>query len=214
MRDIINPEWNEEDEKPGSTVDETKKEIAETMGKPKKRLSVGISGQPRLHGGYPTTVEITERLRDILGEWKELYDMTLLCPFLGEGDLLAAECAQGMNLPVEAVLDAPLRQVMRRIHEKTAGQETTELRYRQAFANCKSVRVIARECGAERGYAAPEEPGAYIAARCGALLAIWDGKTLPLTAPDGAPVNRSSTFAIIRLAQERGIWVHVIPCPR
>lgn len=122
---------------------------------------------------------------------KKNYTVELYSGFAYGADSLFAEAAIDCGLKVYAVLPCPQEEFAA---EQPDGGEL----FKKLIVHAEGI--IYAENSVERYVGVSE----YVLSNCNELLAIWDGKKLPLTDVDGKPVNRGGTYHTILLAQKSG----------
>lgn len=108
----------------------------------------------------------------------------LFCGFADGSDLLFAEEALGLGIPLVAILPCSA--------EEFAGEHASPDRFRLLLARAEEV-LIARDRRAR--YAGVTQK---MLDCCDELLALWDGRELPLFDGEGREINRGGTYDTIR----------------
>ncbi len=144
------------------------------------------------------------RVKEILEGFAQTYHVIVRTCFARGADQLIAECAAELGLTLKADLPMPVEEFIanvRRDGEENGVPFTAEdeLRMRHLLAQTAVCRVIRDERSV---YAAAS---AYIVQKCDKVIALWDGKELPLEDGQGNPVNRGGTYDCICMAQRRGL---------
>ena len=128
-------------------------------------------------------------------------------------DQLIAECAAELGLTLKANLPMPVEEYIENVRNDTIANghkfgEEEELKMRHLLAQTVVCRVVSDPVYT---YAAAN---AYIVKKCDKLIALWDGKELPLEDYDGKPINRGGTYDCINMARENGKEVIIVDCCR
>lgn len=161
--------------------------------------------------------QLKEKIKSVLLKYTETYHVTVRTCYAYGADQLIAECANELGLTTKAVIPARYEEYVKTVrgdclscgHEFTADDE---LNMRHLLAQTVVCKVV------------PDPENYYLAAsghlisHCDKLIALWDGKELPLTDGNGKPVNRGGTYDCIRMARGRGLKdgedIHIIDCQR
>ena len=161
--------------------------------------------------------KIKERIKKILLKYNENYRVIVRTCYAYGGDQLIAECANELGLTTKAVIPTEYEkyiEVLRQdcLQNGRGFSTEDELKTRHLLAQtvvCKTVK------DAKNFYLGASE---YLVNHCQKLIALWDGKELPLFDNDGAPINRGGTYDCIRMAKERGLTegddIFIINCER
>ena len=176
----------------------------------KSNLEIAVTGH-RFISDEPKRLK--ETVREILKRYGKMYRVTV-CSCLAYGaDLLVAECAAELGFPLKAVLPMPTEVYIESIrqdllaHGKRFTKEDEAL-MRHLLAQTVSCTVVED----------PQLPynGAskYLVDECDKLIALWDGKTLPLEDEQGRPINRGGTYDCITRAEAQKKEVIVVKCRR
>ena len=160
---------------------------------------------------------VKERVKKILLKYNDNYRVIVRTSYAYGADLLIAECAEELGIATKAVIPADYESYIEVIRQDCLanGREFTkkdELKVRHLLALtvvCKTVT------DPENFYLGASE---YLVNNCDKLIALWDGKELPLTDSEGKPINRGGTYDCIRMAKERGLTenddIFIIHCHR
>ena len=159
---------------------------------------VALTGHRNLH---PDCVaEVEKSLQRELKAIQALgFRVRLWCGFADGADLIGVRAAVALGIPVEAVLPRPLDEYRR---------EVTEPDFDELLE--KAAGVFAVPALTPDVY---DNAGRCLVNSADELIAVWDGKALPLE-EDGFPVNRGGTYHLITLAGARGIPVRVVSARR
>lgn len=161
--------------------------------------------------------KLKERVKSILLKYSENYRVVVRTCCAYGADQLIAECANELGISTKAVIPADYEEYIQVIRRDCLenGHEFTyedELKTRHLLAQtvvCKTVK------GSKNFYLGASE---YLVNHCQKLIALWDGKELPLFDENGAQINRGGTYDCIRLAKQRGLTagedIHIIKCRR
>ena len=139
---------------------------------------------------------LKERIRSYLQNLCTSYVVELYSGLAFGADCLFAEEAFSCGAKVHAVLPCPAE-------EFAAEQPDGGVLFHRLIVKAQSV--IFAENAKERYVGVSE----YIVNQCDELLAIWDGKELPLTDDSGRSVNRGGTYHTILLAEKAGKPVRI-----
>lgn len=148
--------------------------------------------------------KLKREIKDILLRLGKDNRVVVRTCFAYGADQLVAECAAELGLAIKADIPMPYEEYIADVKgdarkSGVAFTEEDELRMRHLLAQTVVCKVIPDPVFT---YA---RASAYIVEKCDKLIAIWDGKELPLEDGDKKPVNRGGTYDCIRMAQERGL---------
>lgn len=160
---------------------------------------------------------VKERIKQILLKYNDNYRVIVRTSYAYGADLLIAECAEELGLTTKAVIPTDYENYIEVIRQDCLanGHEFTkadELKVRHLLALtvvCKTVTDPENfYLGASRD----------LVNNCDKMIALWDGRELPLTDSEGKPINRGGTYDCIRMAKERGLTenddIFIIRCHR
>lgn len=160
---------------------------------------------------------IKEKIKAILKKYAEEYRVIVRTCYANGADILIAECADELNLTTKAVLPMEYEQHIRDVigDRQTHGNPMTEnevLHLRHLLALAVVCKVVPDPVYTYY------ESGKYLIEKCDRLIAVWDGKELPLHDRDNNPINRGGTYHCIDIARKRGLkdneTIHFIDCFR
>lgn len=160
--------------------------------------------------------KLKEQIKEILLKYAEDYRVIVRTCYGYGADWLIAECANELGLTTKASLPTDYESYIDVVRSDCLenGVDFTyghELKMRHLLAQtvvCKTAR------DPEFFYLAASK---YLIKKCKKLIALWDGKDLPVFDENGNPINRGGTYDCIRMARERGLTkedIHIIPCTR
>lgn len=149
----------------------------------------------RIHGFDERVVRnaVFEHLQSLRREYGEV---VLCCGLAYGSDSLFAEEAIDCGVKLCVVLPCPA-------NEFAAEQPDGGELFNRLFARAESVVLAVDSVNRYEGISR------YIVEHCDELLAIWDGRELPLTDENGRGINRGGTYHTILLAKERGKVVRI-----
>lgn len=160
---------------------------------------------------------LKDKIKSVLKSYAKDYRVIVRTCYASGADLLIAECANELNLTTKAVIPMPyeehIRDVMRdrEAHGKPMTEEE-ELHLRHLLALTVVCKVVPDPVFTYY------ESGKYLIEKCDKVIALWDGRELPLYDMSGNPVNRGGTYHCIDLARKRGLKdgesIHIIGCYR
>ena len=117
------------------------------------------------------------------------YSVVLYTCMADGADMLFAEEAVACGIRTVAVLPKPVAEY--------AGEHVDKVRWERMFGQATATVETT-------GY---EKASEYLLSHCRELLAVWDGKELPLFDEEGKPINRGGTYDTVRLAKKTGIKI-------
>lgn len=177
-------------------------------------LVVGGTGHRYFNGDVTA---IKQKIKSILVGYAKDYRVIVRTCYAAGADLLIAECACELGLTTKAAIPMPYEQHIASIADdaENSGKPlpiADILRARHLLAQTAVCKVIPD----------PEftyyEASRYVVDNCDKLIAVWDGKELPLFDSDGKPINRGGTYHCITIAKARGLKertdIHIIECTR
>ncbi len=165
----------------------------------KPDLEIGGMG----HRFYKDKKEVIKELvKKQLLKYSEKYNVTVRTCYAYGADQLIAECANELGLTTKATLPTDLEsyiKIIRKDCEENGYRfsEEDELNMRHLIAQtvvCKTVR------DPEHFYLAASM---HIIEKCNVLIAIWDGKQIPLEDENKNPINRGGTYHNLMTAKKR-----------
>ena len=156
---------------------------------------------------------IKSEVKRCLQKYSETNQVVVRTCFACGADQIIAECALELGLTVKAVIPLEYEAYIADVKADAistghAFTEQDELKMRHLLAQtvvCKPVIDSVHRY---------EAASKYIIDKCNVLIAIWDGKEMPLFDENKSPINRGGTYDSIRIAQESGKKVYVIKCSR
>lgn len=160
---------------------------------------------------------LKNQIKNILAAYAKDYRVTVKTCYAAGADMLIAECACELGLNTEAVLPMEYEEYINDVIRdgKTNGNPLSPQdisRLRGLLAQTFACEVVPDP---EFAYC---EASKYLISKCDKLIALWDGKELPLQDKCGAPVNLGGTYHSICLAKERGLKegedIHIVRCSR
>lgn len=160
--------------------------------------------------------KLKEQIKEILLKYSEDYRVIVRTCYSFGADWLIAECANELGITTKASLPTDYESYIDLTRNDCIenGVDFTyehELKMRHLLAQtvvCKTAR------DPEFFYLAASR---YLIKKCKKLIALWDGKELPMSDENGNPVNRGGTYDCILMARERGLTnedIHIIHCTR
>lgn len=160
--------------------------------------------------------KLKKQIKAIIAKYSEDNRVIVRTCFGYGADQLIAECAAEMNVTIKAVLPTTYEHFISVVKADCISNghkfdESDELRMRHLLAQtvvCKTVR------NEENFYLGASR---YIIDKCDKVIALWDGKVLPLE-KNGEPVNLGGTYHCIEMAKARGLKldedIHIVACHR
>ncbi len=182
---------------------------------PKPSIIVAGIGHRYIKDG---TSIIKTKVKKILTDLCLKYNVIVGTSYAYGADQIIAECANELNLMTQAILPYPYDDFIKYVKDDAVmnGIQYTsedEMHLRLLLAqtmNCESVKK-------EQGDVF-EMASIHNINRCNKLIAIWDGKELPLNDENNNPINRGGTYDCIVRAKELGLKeetdIFVIKCSR
>lgn len=161
---------------------------------------------------------IKTKVKKILTDLCLKYNVIVGTSYAYGADQIVAECANELNLMTQAILPYPHDDFIKYVKEDAVmnGIQYTsedEMRLRLLLAQTINCESIEQNKGNVFEMAAKSNID-----RCDKLIAIWDGKELPLNDENKNPINRGGTYDCIVRAKELGLKedtdIFVIKCSR
>lgn len=161
--------------------------------------------------------KLKERVKKILLKYNENYRVIVRTCFAYGADQLIAECANELGLTTKAVIPTDYEnyiEVIRRdcMENGNVFSYEEELKTRHLLAQTVTCKTVT---DAKNFYLGASE---YLINHCQKVIALWDGRELPLFDENGAQINRGGTYDCIRMAKERGLAegddIYIIRCDR
>lgn len=159
---------------------------------------------------------IKRKIKDVLVRYSDNYRVVVRTCFALGADQLIAECANELGLATKAVIPADYESYIALVKRdcEDSGREFSsddELKMRHLLARTAVCKTVV---DSEHIYLGASK---YLVEHCDKLIAIWDGKELPLFDGNGKEINRGGTYDCIRMAKERGLKdddLFIIRCQR
>lgn len=173
-------------------------------------LQIAVSGH-RFIADDPKKLKAT--VREILERYGKMYRVTV-CSCLAYGaDLLVSECAAELGFPLKAVLPMPTEVYIENIRQDLLANakiftKEDEALMRRLLGQAVSCTVV------EDPQLPYDGASKYLVDECEKLIALWDGKELPLEDEQGRPINRGGTYDCIKRAEAQKKEVIVVQCHR
>lgn len=161
---------------------------------------------------------IKTKVKKILTDLCLKYNVIVGTSYAYGADQIIAECANELNLMTQAILPYPHDDFIKYVKDDAVmnGIQYTsedEMRLRLLLAQTINCESIEQNKGNVFEMAAKSNLD-----RCDKLIAIWDGKELPLNDENKNPINRGGTYDCIVRAKELGLKedtdIFVIKCSR
>lgn len=161
---------------------------------------------------------IKNRVKEILTNLSIRYNVIVSTSYAYGADQIIAECANELNLMTQAILPYPHDDFIKYVKEDAEINDIKytsedEMRLRLLLAQTINCESIEQNTGNVFEMAAKSNLD-----RCDKLIAIWDGKELPLNDENKNPINRGGTYDCIVRAKELGLKedtdIFVIKCSR
>ena len=155
-----------------------------------------------------------KQIADIIKEYQKSHRVILKTNFAMGSDLLMAETALELGLSIDACLPFSYEKTLEEIKkdaEKNGYRFNAEDESRWRSVIAQTIFYHEIEDGASNPYEAALK---YNINKTDVLIALWDGVETKLTDLEGKPINRGGTYHGIKLAKERGMHIHTIPCHR
>ncbi len=160
---------------------------------------------------------LKKRIKKILKDYSKDYRVVVRTCYATGADWLIAECACELGLTTKAVIPMPYEEYIADVinDAKLNNRPLSEddiMKMRLLLAQTAVCKVV------------PDSKYKYFEAnknlieKCDKVIALWDGRVLPLTDKDDNPINRGGTYHAIKQARDRGlkdgIDIHIIDCFR
>ncbi len=176
----------------------------------KPNLEIAGTGHRFFHDD-PDKLKI--KIKKILSSYSKTHHVIVRTCFAYGADQLIAECAAELGLTLKADLPMPVEEYIENVRHDTVSNghkfgKEEELKMRHLLAQTVVCRVVSDPVYT---YAAAN---AYIVKKCDKLIALWDGKELPLEDYDGKPINRGGTYDCITMAKACNKEVITVDCNR
>lgn len=165
------------------------------------KLAVGITG----HCDIADEKSVEQAVTALLRVKSQNNRITLVSEFAIGADMIAVECALREGMAVEVILPMPLEKYITALRNraKELGKSFTsddEQKLRHALALTRRCEIL--NCD-ESAY---EKAARRLLEKSDEIIAVWDGKTLPLQDENGVSVNRGGTYHIVTMAKADGKW--------
>lgn len=160
--------------------------------------------------------KIKKEIKKIIEKYSENNRVIVRTCFAYGADQLISECALEAGVTVKAVIPTDYENYIKVVRKDCIDNgipftEEDELRMRHLIAQTAVCKTVKDE---NYFYTAASK---YIVDKCDKLIALWDGKELPLE-ENGKPVNMGGTYYCINEARKRGLKdgedIYIIPCER
>lgn len=157
--------------------------------------------------------KLKERVKEILAEYGKTNRVTVRTCFAYGADQLIAECALELGCTLKSCLPMPIEKYIETVRQDVLAygrtfSEEDERKMRRLLAQTAACRVV------EDPQFTYAEASRYIVNKCDKLIAVWDGKEIPLEDRDGRPINRGGTYDCIKMAEALKKEVIVVGCCR
>jgi len=161
--------------------------------------------------------KIKRVLEKYVSEYGNEYNIVVSTCYAVGADWLIAECACEMGLATKAVIPMKYEDYIKDViaDAEANGTPLTDddvLKMRHLMAQTIECKVM------NDSKFVYYEACKYIIEKCNSVIALWDGKPLPLHNYDGTPINRGGTYHCLKLAEENKRIgrsdVHIIDCYR
>lgn len=181
------------------------------------KLSIIVAGIGHRYIKDDTSI-IKAKVKKILTDLCLKYNVIVGTSYAYGADQIIAECANELNLMTQAILPYPYDDFIKYVKDDAVmnGIQYTsedEMRLRLLLAQTINCESIEQNKGNVFEMAAKSNLD-----RCDKLIAIWDGKELPLNDEYKNPNNRGGTYDCIVRAKELGLKedtdIFVIKCSR
>ncbi len=160
---------------------------------------------------------LKQQIKNVLKKYSDDYNVIVMTCYAMGSDWLIAECACELGLTTKAVIPLPYEEYIADV--KNDAEENgivftadDEMKMRTLLAQTVVCKVIPDE---RYKYF---EASKYLVDKCDKLIALWDGRALPLADKDDNPINRGGTYHTIKLARDRGLKdetdIFIIDCFR
>ncbi len=160
---------------------------------------------------------LKQQVKNVLKKFSDDYNVIVMTCYAMGSDWLIAECACELGLTTKAIIPLDYEEYIKDVKKdaKANGIDFTdddEMKMRTLLAQtvvCKPVKD-----DRYRYF----EASKYLVDKCDKLIALWDGRVLPLVDKDDNPINRGGTYHTIKLARDRGLKdgtdIFIIDCFR
>ena len=161
--------------------------------------------------------KLKEQIKAILTEYSKTNRVVVMTGFAYGADQLIAECAGELSISTKAVLPLEYEDYIRDVKKDVEEHGRTftlddEYRMRHLLAQTVVCKTIVDP---DNKY---EAASRYMIHKCDRLIAIWDGKEVPLFDENGNKINRGGTFDCLQAAKSGHLKeresIHIIGCHR
>lgn len=161
--------------------------------------------------------KLKEQIKAILTEYSKNNRVVVMTGFAYGADQLIAECANELGISTKAVLPLEYEDYIRDVRKDVEEHGMTftvddEYRMRHLLAQtvvCKAILDPVNKY---------EAASQYLINKCDRLIAVWDGKEVPLFDENGNKINRGGTFDCLQKAKSKHLKeresIHIIGCHR
>lgn len=160
---------------------------------------------------------LKKQIKSILMKYAKDFRVIVRTCYASGADWLIAECACELGLTTKAVLPMPYEDYIVDVIKdaKENNRPLTDediMKMRTLLAQTVVCKVMP---DSKFKY---YEANKYLIEKCDKVIALWDGKKLPLVDNEDRPINRGGTYHAIKCARERGLKdgsdIHIIDCFR
>lgn len=147
---------------------------------------------------------LKKQVKEILKKYSDDYNVIVMTCYAMGSDWLIAECACELGLTTKAIIPLDYEDYIKDVRKDAeangiAFTADDEMKMRTLLAQTVVCKTI--EDKKYRYF----EASKYLAEKCDKLIALWDGRELPLVDKDDNPINRGGTYHTIKLARDRGL---------
>lgn len=147
---------------------------------------------------------LKQQVKEILKKYSDDYNVIVMTCYAMGSDWLIAECACELGLTTKAIIPLDYEDYIKDVRKDAeangiAFTADDEMKMRTLLAQTVVCKTI--EDKKYRYF----EASKYLAEKCDKLIALWDGRELPLVDKDDNPINRGGTYHTIKLARDRGL---------
>lgn len=147
---------------------------------------------------------LKQQVKEILKKYSDDYNVIVMTCYAMGSDWLIAECACELGLTTKAIIPLDYEDYIKDVRKDAeangiAFTADDEMKMRTLLAQTVVCKTI--EDKKYRYF----EASKYLSEKCDKLIALWDGRELPLVDKDDNPINRGGTYHTIKLARDRGL---------
>lgn len=161
-------------------------------------------------------MRIENEVRDVLKKYMKTHRVIVKSCFAPGADLIIAKVALELGISLDASIPFPYHEYVKKIKEDSLNTgykfgEEEENEWRNLIA--QTIFYHEEPLGSKESF---EASGLYNLNQADVVIAIWDGKEMPLHDESGNPINHGGTYHMLSVAESHlpPIPIHVIKCHR